>query len=163
MIGIIVILAVLFLIVLAIGSYFLFFRGPYPSKISGFPLLSINDEDALKYSECFDILENKEVCVAGIGSVTYGNNAERNDVVRMEITLGADSYKTYLKSLCDTPLYSCENDIVVDGKTYETQKMIYWFYEDTKYIEVKQWGDSMRILESPVVKYFLKKYPPIQI
>lgn len=164
-IGIIIaiLVVVIILVIIGIVIYYMFFKGPYPSKISGSPLLQVDDENALKYSECFQLETNKEVCIAGVGSATYGNDAERDDVVRMEVTLGADLYKSYLKSLCSDPLYSCERNIYVDGKTYETQKMIHWFYEDNKYFEIKQWGNNMRILESPVVKYFMKKYPPIEI
>ncbi|OJI06219.1 hypothetical protein BK004_04840 [bacterium CG10_46_32] len=152
---------VILLIAGAIG-YVMFLKGPYPSKISEFPLSSINDENALTYSECF-LFGSNETCVSGIGSVTYGNNKERNDVVRLEVTSGIDSHKSYLKSLCNEPKYSCEKNIIVDGKTYETQKMMHWYYENNKFVEIKQWGDNIKILESPVVKYFMKKYPPIQI
>ena len=157
----IVVLVLIIVIALGVGAYFMFFSGPYPSSISGSPLNRIDDESAQAYSECFDFITDSEVCIVGIGSATYGDVAERNDVVRIEVTLGTSTYKSYLKSLCSDPLYSCERNIVIDGSTYDTQKMIYWFYEDNKYFEIKQWGDSMRILGSPVVKYFMKKYPPI--
>jgi uncharacterized protein YpmB len=158
----ILIIVVVFVILIGAGiwAYLEYFSGPYP-KISGFNIDSVDDENALSYQECSQLETGKQVCISGVGSVTYGSSGEQDDVVRMEVTLGAEDHKAFLKSLCEKPLYTCERNIIIDGKTYETQKMIYWYYEENKYFQIKQWGNNMKILESPVVKYFLKKYPPV--
>ena len=140
----------------------------YPGDISGYYRVSIYDDNAKEYKECLEFTDSINPCVEGVGGVSYGpsdENNERNKITFLKLTSGGDSFKSYLRSLCDDPLYSCEDtngDIIVDGKSYDVQKMIYWFYEDDEYISLKQWGD-IQILESPVVKYFLKKYPPIDI
>jgi len=145
---------------LVLGVYFLFFDNGYPSSISDFSLLSIDDVSALGYEECFEETLNN-VCITGIGSVTYNNDFETDDVVRMKVVSRPDLYKAHLKSYCIDPLFFCSGNIIVDNKSYKNQKLIYWFYEDDKFIEIRQWGNDILVLESPVVKYFMKKYPPI--
>ena len=151
-------------IVVVAGVYFLFFSGGYPSEISGYPLEGDYDENAAEVDTCLDIGSGEEVCVKGVASAVYGDNRERNDVQIFEMTSGAGAHRTYMKSLCSDPLYSCEGNVIVDGKSYSAQKMIYWFYDDgDSYVSIKQWGDSVQGLDSPVVEYFLNKYPPVSV
>ena len=50
-------------------------------------------------------------------------------------------------------------------KPYKTFIKEYgWIYNvDDEYVSIGQWGDNVQSIESPVVKYFLDKYPPINI
>lgn len=156
----ILVLAIFIISVLIFGSYFLFFGTGYPSKISDFSLLNIDDVSALGYEECFEeTLDN--VCIVGIGSVAYSNDVETDDVVRMKVVSRPDLYRAHLKSYCIDPLFFCDGNIIIDSKSYDDKKLIYWFYENDKFVEVKQWGDGALVLDSPVVKYFIRKYPPI--
>ena len=99
--------------------------------------------------------------MSGISLITYGNSDEMNKIERIKVTKGLSIHKTDLMFSCNDPLFSCENNIVINDKTYNNKKMIYWYYSNDEFIKIEQWGSNQRSINSPVVKYFLKKYPPI--
>ncbi len=107
----------------------------------------------------------EEICQTALNSLFYSNAQESNDIIFFKTTKGGNAFKSFIKSHCNDSLWDCDsvNNVIVDGKSYDTQKLIYWYYDDDKYISIKQWGDDMGVLDSSVVKHFLNKYPPIEI
>lgn len=139
----------------------------YPEEIAGYPLIGVYDDISRRFQDCSDPEDGEQICLNGLGSATYGNSVESDDIIFYEVNPGSSAYKVRLKSLCNETLYECNNDysgdIIIDSKSYDKQKIIYWFYGNDKLLRVKQWGDGMQVIDSPVVQYFLNNYPPINI
>ncbi len=135
----------------------------FPPVISGYSgeNLEFNNNELCDYIDS----TGEEICQTALNSLFYSNIQESNEIIFFKITKGDDDFKSFMKQFCNDSFWDCDSvdNVFVDGKSYSTKKLIYWYYETDKYISIKQWGSNPLSLNSPVFKYFLNKYPPISV
>jgi hypothetical protein len=102
-----------------------------------------------------------EICVDIKDSKTYRNGEKETvEVGVIEITKNINDYIDFLLESCVSKDGCKKNeDIYMDS----VSKNIYWFYDESKLITTDQWGDQTGLLGSPIIQYYLDKYPPIDI
>ncbi|MBT4135807.1 hypothetical protein HOD75_04715 [archaeon] len=160
--GIIILIIVIILILIGgIGAFFVLRDSRaipgYTYEIPDFEVQEICDE--------FGEVEG-DVCVKATDSIFYKNEDESNDIIVFEITKGVSDLKSFLKSTCEIAGDDCEfmGEVMVFYRGgVGGQEAFTWYYSDYEYVTLKQWGDNPGSDDSDVVKFYLNKYPPIQI
>lgn len=161
LIGVIVGVVIILLLGGIIFSYFMFFKDE--RKIKGFTYEIPNFN---RNEMCTDTDEfNQEICVIAIDSVIYYGTGETNDVVRFNVTKGFSESRLFTKSLCENPENNCDilQYVVTSFSNGPTKPSFTWYYSNTEYITIKQWGENVKSYNSKVIEHFFEKYPPIPI
>jgi hypothetical protein len=156
----IIIIIVLLLAIAGVSSYFIFFRDSRAIEGFTYEVPSFNAQEICDYYDEYA----GDICVQATDSVVYYSDGETDDVILFEITKGFIDHKSMLESSCEAP-NQCEHirDVFIFYPNGPDRPTFLWYYEEDKFLRIKQWGDNSRAESSKVIKHYLDKYPQIQI
>ena len=150
------ILIALIVIAVGVGFYFLFSGS---GEVEGY------EKEVQEFNTdtiCEDIDGYGEYCMKVISSTSYIAPEEYIEVVLVRMVSGLDVQKNFFNSICENQAECNKIKNTVITMEDSSHASIGWYFSEEKMISIKQQGNNIKSESSPVVRYYLNKYPPVQ-